>query len=149
MLPHSKNAKPPAIACGRFCVPCWFQTEPEKATAGLEAIPRKVGTGFRSGIAWQKYNSTKSGNRFSVRNCVVAIAGELLPCDNDRDQKIAPVAVAAVMTGGADQLHRNAGINRLHDGLVEAMQIIGNHPDNSLLVCIHGGSLFLSPFFYT
>ena len=31
--------------------------------------------------------------------------GELLPGDDHRDQQVAPVAVAAVMAGGADQLH--------------------------------------------
>jgi hypothetical protein len=73
----------------------------------------------------------------------------LLPGYNHRDQKIPPVSIAAMVTGRANQLHGNPGINRLHDGLVEAVQIIGNHANDSLLVCIHRGSLFLSPFFYT
>jgi hypothetical protein len=63
---------------------------------------------------------------------------ELLPCKNNRDQKIAPVTVAAMVTGGANQFHGHTGVNRLHDGLVEAMQVIGDHANDSLLVCIHG-----------
>ncbi len=65
---------------------------------------------------------------------------------NDGDQKIAPVAVAAVVTSRAHQLNRNARVNSLHDGLVQAMQVIGNHADHGLLVGVHGGSLFFSAF---
>jgi hypothetical protein len=62
----------------------------------------------------------------------------LLPCNHDRDQKITPVAVAAVMAGRADEFYGHAGVNCLHHGLVEAMQVIGDHANDSLLVCTHG-----------
>jgi hypothetical protein len=65
---------------------------------------------------------------------------------DDRDQQVAPVALAAMVAGGADELDRHAGVDRLHDGLVEAVQVIGDHADHGLLVGCHGGRLFFSTF---
>ncbi len=67
-----------------------------------------------------------------IAECVILFVG-----DDNRDQKIAPVAVAAMMTGGADQFHGDASLDRLHDGVVEAMQIVGEHTDNGLLIGAH------------
>ena len=38
----------------------------------------------------------------------------------NRDEQVAPVAAATMMAGGADQLHRHTGVDRLHDGLGSA-----------------------------
>ena len=45
--------------------------------------------------------------------------------NDNRDHQIAPVAVAAVMAGGPDKLYRKTGFNRLHDRLIEPVQIVG------------------------
>ena len=57
---------------------------------------------------------------------------------DDGDQEITPVAVATVMAGGANEFDRNAGIDGLHDRMVETVQVIGQHADHRLLIGAHG-----------
>ncbi|PHJ93923.1 hypothetical protein VF09_37225 [Nostoc linckia z9] len=65
---------------------------------------------------------------------------------NDRDQQITPVSVAAMVAGGANEFDRDAGIDSLHDRMVEPVQVVGQHADHRLLIGAHGRGLFFGAF---
>lgn len=81
------------------------------------------------------------GNPIPERDGVIAcgerMSGVLLGNDH-RNEQVAPVSVASVMAGRADQFDRNTGFDGLHHSLVEAMKIIGDDADRGLLFVAHG-----------
>src|SRR5690606_22597522 len=53
---------------------------------------------------------------------------------------------AAVVAGRADQFDRHPGLDGLHDRLVEAVQVVGEHAGRRLLVGAHRRGLFFGTF---
>src|SRR5690606_7420134 len=66
--------------------------------------------------------------------------------DDDRHQQISPVAISAVMACRAHEFDRHTCIDRLHDRLVETMEVIGERADRRLLVGVEAGALRLCLF---
>jgi copper homeostasis protein len=64
---------------------------------------------------------------------------------DDRDHQVAPIAFI-VMPCRADQLDRDSRIDRLHHGVVQAMQVVGDHADRRLLFGTHCSGLLFGAF---